>query len=109
MIKTNKTTKLSPLEAIHQTANGLYDAGIIDGETMRTYDALCFPAVPNLSASEIKSVRLKYKVSQKVFALLLNVSPSTIKQWELGRKHPQGASLKLLNIVNMHGIELLRH
>ena len=33
---TNKGNDLSPLEAIHQTVSGLYDAGIIDGETMRT-------------------------------------------------------------------------
>lgn len=108
MIKI-KVNDLSPLEAIHQTASGLYDAGIIDGETMRTYDELCTPVVAKLSAAEIKKVRLKYKVSQPVFARLLNVSPSTIKQWELGNKHPQGATLKLLSIVNSQGIDVLRH
>jgi putative transcriptional regulator len=109
MMMSNKVKALSPLEAIHQTASGLYDAGIFDGETMRNYDVLCTPVVPKLNADDIKKLRLKYKVSQPVFAKLLNVSPSTIKQWELGNKHPQGASLKLLHLVSMAGIDLLRH
>ena len=108
MIK-NDFKELSPLEVIHQTANGLYDSGIIDGKTMRQYDELCLPPVAALSADDIKRVRIKNKVSQTLFAKLLNVSISTVKQWELGKRHPHGASLKLLNIVLSQGIEPLRH
>ena len=105
----NDFEELSPLEAIHQTASGLYDSGIIDGKTMRQYDELCLPRVTVLSPDDIKRVRIKNKVSQTLFAKLLNVSISTVKQWELGKRHPQGASLKLLNIVLSQGIEPLRH
>ncbi len=108
MIK-NDFKELSPIDAIHQTASGLYDAGVIDGKTMRQYDELCLPPVANLSADAIKQVRIKNKVSQSLFAKLLNVSISTVKQWELGKRHPHGASLKLLNIVLSQGLESLRH
>ena len=104
-----KFKELSPIDAVHQTASGLYDAGVIDGKTMRQYDELCLPPITKLSAEAIKKVRIKNKVSQTLFAKLLNVSISTVKQWELGKRHPHGASLKLLNIVMSQGIEPLRH
>lgn len=105
----NDFKELSPIDAIHNTASGLYDAGVIDGKTMRHYDELCLPPIAELSAEAIKQVRIKNKVSQSLFAKLLNVSISTVKQWELGKRHPHGASLKLLNIVLSQGIEPLRH
>jgi putative transcriptional regulator len=104
MMGKDNFTDLSPIDAIHQTARGLYDAGVIDGKTMRTYDELCLPAVTELSAAAIKN-----KVSQSLLAKLLNVSISTVKQWELGKRRPHGASLKLLNIVLSQGLEPLRH
>jgi putative transcriptional regulator len=37
----------------------------------------------------------------------LNTSPSTVQKWEQGQKHPNGASLKLLNLIDRKGLELL--
>jgi putative transcriptional regulator len=37
----------------------------------------------------------------------LNLSPSTIRQWENGDKEPSGPSLKLLNIVREKGLTAL--
>jgi putative transcriptional regulator len=34
----------------------------------------------------------------------LNVSTGLISQWERGEKRPQGASLKLLNLVAQKGL-----
>lgn len=98
---------LKPLEAIHEMAHGLYDAGIMHPTTMREFDALCLPKVKDLSPAEIKKIRLREKLSQAVFAAYLNTTPSTIKQWEGGEKHPQGISLKMLNLVNEKGIGIL--
>ena len=107
MKKEKKFEPLSPLEAAHQSAAGLYDAKIIDGSTMRTFDALCLPEVKDLKPREIKSLRLSEKISQAVFAQILNTSTSTIRQWETGEKHPRGLSLKLLNLVAVKGIAIL--
>lgn len=102
--KKIKFKPLSPLEAVHETAAGLYRVGAIDGVTMREFDALCLPIVRDLSPKDVKHIRLREKVSQAVFAKYLNTSVSTIKQWELGEKHPRGTSLKLLNLVFDKGL-----
>lgn len=95
------------LEVAHETAKDLYEAGIIDGITMREYDALCIPPIRDLKPKEIKHIRLHEKVSQAIFAKYLNTSTSTVRQWEQGEKHPRGTSLKLLNLIADKGIGVL--
>jgi putative transcriptional regulator len=70
---------------------------------MREFDALCLQPVRTLSAAQIKRLR----VSQAVFAAYLNTSPSTVQKWERGEKKPDGPSLKLLNLVERKGLEVL--
>lgn len=97
----------SILEVVHESAKGLYDAGIIDVTTMHEFDTLCLPPIKELTAKEIKTLRLKEHVSQAVFAKYLNISSSTIKQWEQGEKRPRGTSLKLLNLIALKGLSIL--
>jgi putative transcriptional regulator len=33
------------LEAVHETAKDLYEAGVMDRVTMREFDRLCLPAI----------------------------------------------------------------
>ena len=95
------------LETIHETAKGLYDANIINATTMREFDELCLPKVKELSPRQIKSIRLREKVSQPVFAKFLNTTLSTVRQWEQGDKHPRGISLRLLNLIAEKGLGVL--
>ena len=97
----------SILEIVHESAKGLYDAGVMDVTTMHEFDALCLPPIKELSAQEIKTLRLKEHVSQAVFAKYLNTSSSTIKQWEQGEKRPRGTSMKLLNLIATKGLSIL--
>jgi putative transcriptional regulator len=99
--------KKSILEVVHESAKDLYDAGLMDIKTMRTFDAMCLPPVHKMSPAEIKKLRIREKLSQPVFAEYLNASPSTIKKWETGEKHPAGPALKLLNIVEAKGLAAL--
>jgi putative transcriptional regulator len=99
--------KDSILEAVHKTAKGLHKAGGIDEQTMREFDALCLPPVKQYKPQQIKKLRLKYKASQAVFAAYLNTSTSTVQKWEQGQKKPNGPSLKLLNLVEQKGLEVL--
>lgn len=94
----------SILEVVHETAKSLYDAKLLDTVTMRKFDVLCLPEIKKMTSKEIKKLRLHEKVSQAVFAKYLNTSTSTIKQWELGEKHPRGTSLKLLSLVAQKGL-----
>lgn len=95
------------LDSIHRTATGLHRAGLMDKQTMREFDALCLAPVNAMSPSKIIKLRRKAGVSQPVFALYLNVSKSTVAQWEQGEKIPSGPALKLLNLVEQKGLDAL--
>ena len=95
------------LDTIHETAKDLHHAGLVDTRTMREFDALCLQPVKTLSAAQIKRLRTRMRVSQAVFAAYLNTSPSTVQKWERGEKKPNGPSLKLLNLVERKGLEVL--
>ncbi len=95
------------LDTVHDTAKGLHKAGVMDTKTMREFDALCLTPVKNLSAVQIKRLRTRNKASQAVFAAYLNTSPSTVQKWEQGQKKPNGPSLKLLNLVQQKGLDVL--
>lgn len=94
----------SILETVHESAKSLYNLGMIDTVTMREFDTMCLPQIKELNNVEIKTLRLREKLSQPVFAHVLNVSSSTVKHWEAGDKQPSGAALKLLNVVSQKGV-----
>ena len=95
------------LDAVHETARDLSEAGVMDPVTLREFDAMCLPEIRPLSATDIRRMRRRYKVSQAVFAAYLNTSISTVQKWERGDKSPNGISLKLLNLVESKGLEVL--
>ena len=103
-----KTKFKSPaFEAIHSAAAGLYSVDAIAQETMRSFDETCISRVSDFQPGEIKALRDQLNVSQPVFARYLNTSVSTVQKWESGAKRPGGLALKLLNIVQKHGLEVL--
>jgi len=104
-IKTKAASRI--LEGVHETTRDLHNAGFIDMRRMQNYDALCLEPVPEYSSDCIRDLRKRYKLSQTVLASVLNTSPSTIRQWEIGAKHPSGPSLKLLNLLDRKGLEAL--
>lgn len=95
------------LAAIHETASDLREAGIMDKRTLRSFDDLCLTEVHRLSAREIRAIRERERVSQAVFARYLNVTTGLISQWERGEKHPAGATLKLLTLVQEKGLDVI--
>jgi putative transcriptional regulator len=103
--KTKTTSRI--LDAVHETARNLRSAGFIDMRRMREYDALCLAPVPDYSSAKIRALRARHKLSQAVLASVLNTSLSTVRQWEIGEKHPSGPSLKLLNLLDKKGLEAL--
>jgi putative transcriptional regulator len=92
------------MASIHETAEGLHDAGVMDKQTMRKFDEACLTPVRPLTAAEIRALREREGASQAVFARYLNVTTGLISQWERGEKHPQGTSLKLLSLVARNGL-----
>jgi putative transcriptional regulator len=102
-----KKRKDSILSVVHETAKGLRDAGIMGEMTMREFDVLCLPPVKTYKPEEIKKIRLRSRVSQTVFAAYLNVSKTSVASWESGEKRPGPAAVKLLNLVDRKGIEIV--
>jgi putative transcriptional regulator len=100
----NKQYRSPLMASIHETAEGLRAAGVMDKRTMREFDDLCLTPVPPLKPKEIRALRLREGASQAVFARYLNVTAGLVSQWERGEKHPQGASLKLIALVAKNGL-----
>jgi putative transcriptional regulator len=94
-------------KAIHASASALRKVGTIDKETMRDFDESCLEVISKISPDNIKQLRLRCGKSQSVFARYLNTSESTVEKWETGAKRPSGAALKLLTVIQKHGLEIL--
>ena len=97
--------KSDALAAVHETATGLADAGVMAKQTMKAFDDMCLTPVEELTADQIREIRLREQASQAVFARYLNVTKGLVSQWERGEKHPRGASLKLLTLVAKKGLQ----
>ena len=67
--------------------------------TMRTATVALPARVEGITPQEVRAIRRKMKVSQAVFARLLNVPVVTEASWEIGRRNPSGAALRLLQIA----------
>ena len=108
---TTKATKAKPksdaFDAIHSAAKGLHRVGALSKTTMREYDDLCLDSIMAFDANQIKRIREHVHVSQPVFARYLNTSESTVQKWETGQKKPSGMALRLLHVVEKHGLEVL--
>lgn len=102
---TKKKAYRSEIAAvIHESVAGLYDAGIIDKQTMREFDESCLAPVHAFTPAEIRALRVREQVSQTVLAHHLNMSKESVSQWERGEKHPAGPSLKLLSLIERKGL-----
>jgi putative transcriptional regulator len=99
--------KSDAFEAIHSSVSAMFKVGAIDKATMRRFDASCLAVPAQLEPARIKQIRESQNVSQPVFARYLNTSESTIEKWETGAKRPSGMALKLLDIVEKHGLKML--
>jgi putative transcriptional regulator len=95
------------LSEVHETAKSLFRSGSIDKQTMRELDALALPRVRDFTPRQIRALREQVRMSQAVFAAILNTSVSTVQKWEIGDKRPSGPSLKLLNVIEERGVEAL--
>lgn len=79
----------------------------VDKVTMDKLEALALPEVQELTAAQIRQLREQSNLSRSVWAKILNVGVTTAQKWESGKTRPDGAALKLLNIVQERGITAL--
>jgi putative transcriptional regulator len=67
-------------------------AAITKGEAKPSRTFTCSPM-------DIKEIRESADKSQKEFANMIGVKVGTLRNWEQGRRKPQGAALSLLRVV----------
>ena len=67
--------------------------------TLRSRTLTVPPPAKAVAPKEIRAIRLHLRVSQAVFARILNVSTRTIVDWESGRRRPSGTAVRLLKIA----------
>lgn len=86
--------------AIGTTVQDLVNFGNKTSFTQKELDSLGIK-IPEiiLNTNQIKSIREQMRLSQTVFAKLLNVSPSSIRQWEQGKRQPTGSTKVLLELL----------
>ncbi len=51
---------------------------------------------------DVRSLREKHGLSQPKFAALMGISVGTLRNWEQGRRKPEGSARVLLRVVERH-------
>ena len=57
--------------------------------------------------SEVRKIREQYGLSQDKFATLMGISVATLRNWEQGRRKPEGPARVLLRVASKHPEALL--
>jgi putative transcriptional regulator len=56
----------------------------------------------HLGRLDIKRIREGYKLTQAQFAAMLGISVRTLRNWEQGRRVPEGPAMVLLQVADKH-------
>ena len=56
----------------------------------------------NFDEIDVAEIRKRFGLSQDKFAQLLGISSSTLRNWEQGRRKPEGAARVLLRVAAKH-------
>ncbi len=55
--------------------------------------------VTSFKPADVKAIRAELRQSQEEFALMIGVSVATLRNWEQGRRTPDGPALALLRVA----------
>ena len=88
-------------EALSDVLQGTIDAGLKTSFTERDLKeyGIVIKKI-DFGPAKIKKVRKETRLSQAVFAKVLNVSLSSVRQWEQGTRKPTGSTKVLLNLLS---------
>ena len=87
-------------EAIASTVTDMLEADLEVSFTQKELQKMGVTVLPvSFTSEEIRQIRKTLKVSQSVFAKLLNVSLSSVRQWEQGLRKPSGSTMILLELL----------
>ena len=89
--------------------SGALDEAIKDTRTKklkRTVRSIEIEPAGVYSSVQVKNIREKIGLTQKLFAKYLGVSTKTVEAWEAGRNKPFGPSNRLLWLMDMGKITI---
>lgn len=87
-------------EAMLETVQGLHDIGIKTSFTKKDLNNLGIKLKKvKIDNKEIQHIRESMRLSQNVFADVLNVSVSSVRKWEKGERQPSGSTKVLLEVL----------
>lgn len=104
---SNRTYRSEAAAAVHEMIEGFHEAGLVDKQTLREFDASCLSPAEPMTPEEIRALREREQVSQPVFARYLNVSRNLVSDWERGVKRPGGPALRLLTVIRKSGLQAI--
>ena len=55
-----------------------------------------------IDGPDVKQIRSRYDLSQSEFAAMLGISVATLRNWEQGRRAPEGPARVLLQVAARH-------
>lgn len=55
-----------------------------------------------LDRIDIRRIRERYQLTQEQFAVMLGISVRTLRNWEQGRRIPEGPAMVLLRVAEKH-------
>ena len=55
--------------------------------------------VDSFTPSEIKQTRLNANMTQRMFAMVIGVTPKSVEAWEGGRSKPDGAARRVIGLM----------
>ena len=58
--------------------------------------------VTTIRPADVKAIRARLGKTQEEFALMIGVSPATLRNWEQGRRQPEGPARALLRVAARH-------
>ena len=79
---------------------GLNDAA--DGNANTTDKKITVVPIKCFSKDEIKAIRIRANMTQKMFAAYIGVFQKTVEAWENGKRTPTGSSSRILSMLEMN-------
>ncbi|SUC35136.1 transcriptional repressor DicA [Providencia rustigianii] len=95
------------MKELLEFAQGLEKIGVTDDIASRRIEARIkarelkekFSALKPMTGEDIKRIREENNISQSSLALILNMTKESVSKWERDEIKPNGAALRLLNLI----------
>lgn len=70
-----------------------------NGKKTARAETLTIAPLPEISASDVKEIRLSLNMTQSTFAAVMGVSHKTVESWEKGTNIPAGTARRMMSML----------